>query len=162
MEQLHGLLGFDAEAAPELPPVVGEGVADIRPAGSEAALQRRQISPEVEEVLPYGQGGVGDHEEPVGLTGLAGLPGAKHLGESDGRGEIGVDEHPEDYGKSVGVAQSDRSRGSGRLVAFGLVVPFDVGPKITLPGARSGGPVVGDPVRGQEQRGDGVHQRRLA
>ena len=162
MEQLHGLLGFDAEAAPELPSVVGEGVGDLRSGPFQAALQGSQVGAEVEEVLPYRKGRVGHHEEAVGLTGLPGLPGPEDLGEGDGGCEIRVGEHPEYHGKGAGAAQAHRPRGPGRLVSFGLVVAFHVRAQIPLPCVRAGGPVVGDLVGRQEQRRDGVDQRRLA
>ena len=49
-----------------------------------------------------------------------------------------------------------------RLAALGLVVALNVGAKVALPGAGTGGLVVGDPVRRQQQRGHSVDHGGLA
>ncbi len=118
-----------------------------------------QVGPEVREVGGDRQLGVGDGVEALGLAAVA---GPEDLGQGDGGGEVDVGEDAEDHGKMAAVAQPHRPRGAGRLVALGFVVPFHIGLQVPFPGVGAGGPVVGDLVGGQEQRGDGVHEGRLA
>jgi hypothetical protein len=60
------------------------------------------------------------------------------------------------------VAQAHRARGARRLVALGAVVAFDIAAQAALLGARTGGLVVGDLVRGQQEGRDRVDERRFA
>ena len=158
LEQLHGLLGFDAERAPEVLAVLREMIVNARPGGAEALLQRQDLSAEIGEVIRDGQASVGHHEEPVGLPG-APIPHPEDLGEGNCRLVPAVGEDAEDDRVCGRVAQRDRPGRASFLVPLRLVVAEHIRAQAALPGLGTRGLVIGDAVGRKEQRGDGVHDR---
>ena len=106
MEELHGLLGFDSEAASEVSAVFGERVVGASSAVAQPALQHGKLGTELGELSKDRQLGIGDHEEALGL---ADVSRPKDLGQRDRGLEVRVREHPEDDRELPVVSKSDRS-----------------------------------------------------
>ena len=156
VEQLHRLLGLDAETPAEILAVLREAVVDRSAARPQPPAQRGHVGAEVGEVTCHRQRLVRGHVEPVGLSSGVGAAQPEHLGDGDGRVVPLVAEHAEDHAVLRAVAQRDRLGGAGDLVAFGLVVAEHVRAQRPFPGVRARGLVVGNPVGRQQQRGDRV------
>ena len=84
VEQLQGLLGFDAEPAPEIPAVLGEAVVHTGTGRAQPFLQRSDLRAEVGEIRRDGQVPLGDDEEPLRLALMAVLQ-PEHLSQGDRR-----------------------------------------------------------------------------
>jgi len=162
MEQLHGLLGLDAESAAEVPAVVREAVVNLSAGGPQLLAQRGHVRAEVREVGGYRQRLVRGHVEPVRLAARVGTAQPEHLGDGDGCVVPLVAEDAQDHAVPGAVAERDRLGGPGDLVAFGLVVAEHVGAQRAFPDLGARGLVVGDPVGRQQQRGDRVDDGGLA
>lgn len=160
VEELHRLLGLDAEEAAHGAAVLREMVAQLRSARPELAPQAGQVGAEVGEVGSDAERAFGGDEQSLRLP-VAAVAHPEHLGDRHLGLVAGVAEHAEDDRERAAVAQRDRLGGPGRLVAFGLVVAEDVGAQRPLPGVGAGRLVVRDPLAGQQQRRDGVDQRRF-
>ena len=156
MEQLHRLLGLDAETAAEILAVVREAVVDLSAGRTQPPAQRGHVGAEVGEVTRHRQRLVRGHVEPVGLSCGVGAAQPEHLGDGDGRVVPLVGEHTEDHAVLRAVAQRNRPGGAGDLVALGLVVAEHVRAQRPLSGVRAGGLVVRNPVGRQQQRGDRI------
>lgn len=160
VEQLHRLLGLDAEQAPKLPGVIRKDVVDLRAAGPQPTAQVRQVGAEVGEVCLDRQLLRRGDKEPVRLAGPVLL--VEHLRQRDGLVESRVGEDAEHNRVVPVVAQPDRTRAAGGLDPLGLVVAFDVAAQRAFPGVGAGGLVVQDALRGQQQRGERIDQGGLA
>ena len=95
MEQLQGLLGFDAEPTPEIPAVLGEAVVHTGTGRAQPFLQRSDLRAEVGEIRRDGQVPLGNDEEPLRLALMAVLQ-PEHLSQGDRRLEAHVGENAED------------------------------------------------------------------
>ena len=172
MEEVEDLLGFDAQPSPEGPSVVREVIVDL-------GLELAQAAPELTErlagldgeVLGDGEVGVGCDEEPLRLAAV--VAGPEHLGQRDrrtvGAGTLGGagegrrgSEDGEQHRVVLWSAQADRTGAAGLLVVLRLVVTENVRAQVALAGVGARRLVVRDAVGGQQQRGDGVDERRLA
>jgi hypothetical protein len=86
----------------------------------------------------------------------------EHLCERDGLIVGGIAEYAQDRRVAVVIAQRYGLGRSGHFIAFGLVMAEHVGAQRALTAFRPGRLVVGDPVRRDEERRNGVDQSRRA
>ncbi len=105
VEELHGLLGFDAEVPSEVSAVLGKGIVQAGSGIPKPSLQDGELGAELGELFGDGQVGIGDHKESLGLADIS-CP--EYLGQCDGRSEVGVREHTEDDRELPVVSKSDR------------------------------------------------------
>jgi hypothetical protein len=159
VEQVQGLFRTDAQQLAHPAGVVGVAGGDLRTRRPEPTPQLAQVRAEVGEVRFDREPLLRGDEEPVGLTGAVLL--VEHLGEGDGLVGCFVEEHPEYHGVRAVVTQPDRPGRAGALVALRLVVAFHVAAEGALLALRPRRLVVRDPVRGQQQGGERVDERRL-
>ena len=160
VEELERLLVVDAEAAAEPGGVGREAVEDLGARAAQALAQLGDVGAEAGEVRGDRQRVLGAEVEARRLA--LWLLEPEHLGQAHGLVVAGVVEHAEDHRVAAGLAQAERARGAGDLVALGLVVAEHVGAQAALAGVGAGGLVVGDAVGGDEQRGDRIDQGGLA
>ena len=161
VEEVHGLVGLDAEDAAEVLAVVGEGLTHLGARLPQAPAQCVDVAVEVREVLGDRHARGGRDVEAVGLALLAVLE-PEHLSQDAEAVIAPVGELPEDDRVRAALAQADGPRRAGRLVALRLVVPGDVGAQGALARLRARSLVVADAVRRQQERGDRVDDGRLA
>ncbi len=160
MKKLQRLLVVDAKA-PAKPGAVGRKALVQRGAlGAQLLAQGTDVAAKVGKIAGDGQRALGAHVKARRLA--VRLLHPEHLRQCHRVPIGGVVEHPEDDGIRAGVAQRDRLGAAAGLVALGLVVAQHVGPQGPLFALCASGLVVGDALRRDQQRGDGVHQRRFA
>ena len=162
VEQFHGLLGLDAEAAAELLAVLREAVVDLGAVRPQSSAQRGDLGAEIGEVAGHRQRLVRGHVEAIRLPADVGAAKPEHLGDGDGSAVALIAEDAEDHAVFGAVTERDWFGGASDLVAFGLVIAEHVGAQRPLPGVRACGLVVGDPVGRQQQRRDRVHDGGLS
>ena len=160
MEELERLVVVDAEAAAEPGRVGREAVLHVRARAAQAPAQLGDVGAETGEIVSDRQRMLRTDIHACWLA-LAILE-PEYLCQAYRLVVAGVVEHPEDHRVAAGIAQAERARGAGDLVALGFVVAEHVGAQAALAGVGAGGLVVGDAVGGDQQGGDGVDQGGFA
>src|SRR5581483_1097108 len=119
VEQLQGLLGFDAEPAPEIPAVLGETVVHTGTGRAQPFLQRSDLRAEVGEIRGDGQVPLRDDEEPLRLALMTVLQ-PEHLSQGYRRLVARVGENAEDYREGGLISQRYRARGARGVAPLAL------------------------------------------
>jgi hypothetical protein len=160
VEQLQRLFVINTETAAKPGAVRREAVLNHAATGAQALFELRDVGAEIGKVRRDIQVALRANKETRRLALRILQP--EHLGQRHRLVVTGVVKHAKDDRIAVGIAQAHRLRRPGNFIALGLVMAEHIGTQRTLFRIRPGRLVVGDALGGNEQRGDGIDQRRFA